>query len=369
MPASIRGAIDVDLHPPAPPVKALLPYLDDYWATQVVNRNIDRAPFALTSYPPNAPLTCREDWRDGDGLAGGSLGFFCEHALDRFGTGLGIANILHGAVALQNPDMAAALVSAVNDYLRAEWLAHEPRLRGSILVSLEDPAQAVAEIERLGPDERFVQVVMPVMQEAPIARRIYWPVFEAAERHGLTIAVHAGSLYRHAPGVAGWPSYQLEDYVLQSMAFENLVLALLGEGVFGKFPKLNFVFLESGFAWLPTTMWRIDKTWRGVRQEVPWLDRPPTEILKGRLFVSLQPCDPPTGDALQRILRHIGGPDMLLFSTDYPHRQFEGEAVLPEGLPEEALGGILAGNALRAYPRLASDSLARALAKETEMAS
>ena len=46
---------------------------------------------------------------------------------------------------------------------------------------------------------------------------------------------------------------------------------------------------------------------------------------------------------------------MLLYSTDYPHRQFAGDDPLPEGLPNEALPGILAGNALKAYPRLADD--------------
>jgi predicted TIM-barrel fold metal-dependent hydrolase len=363
-----KGVIDVDLHPPAPVVKDLVRHLDDYWADQIVGRNIDRAPFALTSYPPNAPITCRPDWRGPDGRPGGGVDFLAREALDRFGTGIGVANFLHGAVALHNPDMAAALVAAINDHMRAEWLDRDSRLRGSILVSLEDPALAVAEIERCAADPRFVQVALLAMQEAPIARRIYWPIFEAAERHGLAIAVHAGSLYRHAPSVAGWPSHQFEDYVLQSLAFENLVVAFLAEGVFQKFPKLKLVMLESGFMWLPTVMWRIDKTWKGVRQEVPWLDRKPTEILKDRLFVSLQPADAPDAAALARTLRHIGGTDMLLFSSDYPHRQFEGDEALPDGLPPESLPGVLVGNALRAYPRLAADPAARALADAMETA-
>ncbi len=362
----VKGAIDVDLHPPAPSVAELTPHLDDYWADQVVSRNIDRTPFALTSYPPNAPLTCRKDWRGPDGKPGGDLDFLRKHALDRFGTGIAIANTLHGAVALHNPDMAAALAAALNDHLRAEWLDREPRLRGSIVVSTEDPALAAAEIDRCAADPRFVQVLLLAMQEAPLARRANWPIFEAAERHGLAIGVHAGSLYRHAPSVAGWPSYQFEDYVLQSVGFENLVVAFLAEGVFQKFPKLKLVLLESGFMWLPTVMWRVDKTWRGVRQEVPWLDRPPTEILKDRLFVSLQPVDAPDAAALGRTLMHIGGTDMLLFSTDYPHRQFDGDAALPDGLPAASLPGVLVGNALRAYPRLAADPAAQSLAKMME---
>jgi hypothetical protein len=349
-----RTIVDCDLHPAAPPGSALVPYLDDYWADQVVRRNIDTLPFDLTSYPKNAPIAARGDWRGPDGRPGGDLDFLRANALDRFGISLAICNVLHGVTTLNNPDMAAALTSAVNDWLRAEWLDAEPRLRGSILVTLDDPALAVAEIERLAPDPRFVQVLVLVMQEAPLGRRQFWPVYEAAERHGLSIGVHAGSHYRWAPSVGGWPSYQVEDYVSQSFAFENLAVSLLAEGVFQKFRTLKFVFLESGFLWLPTLMWRIDKTWRGVRQEVPWLDRPPSQFLRERVFVALQPVDAPGPDELQRSLGHLGGTDMVLFSTDYPHRQFAGDEVLPDGLPEAALDGILATNALRAYPRLAA---------------
>ncbi|RMH45961.1 MAG: amidohydrolase [Alphaproteobacteria bacterium] len=367
MDAAQHRAIDADLHLPLPTVRQLVPHLDPYWADQVVRRNIDRAPFALTAYPPRAPLTCREDWR---GLS--SPAEVIAHGLDPFGSAIAIGSHLHGVVALNNPDMAAALVAAVNDHMRTAWLDASPRLRGSILVSLEDPALAVAEIERLAPDPRFVQVLVPLMAEAPIARRVYWPILAAAERHGLALAVHAGSLYRHAPAVSGWPSHQFEDYVLQGPGFENLVLALLAEGVFGKFPRLKVVLLEAGFMWLPTLLWRIDKTWRDVRPEVPWIDRPPSEILKGRLFWTLQPVDAPGPAELSRTLamiaRRLGGLDWLLFATDWPHRQFAGARALPEGLPAAALPAILAGNALAAYPRLAADPAARALAGQKEAA-
>jgi predicted TIM-barrel fold metal-dependent hydrolase len=51
--------------------------------------------------------------------------------------------------------------------------------------------------------------------------------------------------------------------------------SLVTEGVFNKFPRLKVVLMESGVTWLPAYFWRINKTWRGVRAETPWLDRPP----------------------------------------------------------------------------------------------
>ena len=355
MPSDRPFRIDADFHLPQADVGELLPHLDDHWRMQVVDRELPSMPFRLSSYPPNSPLTRNPDYRDLD-VAG---------ALDRFGIDIAVTSMLHGVVALHNPDMRAALLSAVNDHVARAWLDAEPRLRGSIHVSAEDPRASVAEIERLAGDSRFVQVLMLAMQESHHGGRHYWPIYEAAERHGLAVAIHAGGVYRNPPSVAGWPSYQFEDYVMQSQVFENILVGLVAEGVFQKFPTLQFVFLESGFAWLPTTLWRIDKTWRGTRQEVPWLDRRPSEIVAGRVFLSLQPVDMPGPVELAQTLKHVGRTDMLLFATDFPHRQFARDP-LPEGLPDEAAPQVLAGNALRAWRRLAPDSAAAAAPKMEE---
>ena len=60
-------AIDCDVHPTVPSVKALLPYLDDYWRDSVQERGIDS--LETVTYPPNAPLTSRPEWRDKNGRA------------------------------------------------------------------------------------------------------------------------------------------------------------------------------------------------------------------------------------------------------------------------------------------------------------
>jgi predicted TIM-barrel fold metal-dependent hydrolase len=350
-----EGGIDCDLHPAVPNTRALLPFLDDYWRDQIVNRHIDRSAFHLTSYPPNSPLSCRPDWRPSSGTPGSDLGQLRRQALDTFGTRYAICNTLHGSIALFNEDMAAALISAVNDYIAQEWLDREPRLRASILIPLHNPELAVDEIERLAPDRRFVQVLVLAMGDKPLGSRTYWPIYAAAERHGLPIGMHAGSTYRGAPTAAGWPSYQVEDYIVQGGGFENQLVSFLAEGVFQKFPTLKLVCIESGFTWLPTLLWRINKTWRGVRAEVPWIDRPPADILREHVRFTLQPVDAPKDEAhkLARTLDHIGSDELLLFSTDYPHWHYDGADVLPDGLPEAIVRKMLVENPLATYPRLA----------------
>jgi uncharacterized protein len=350
----IVGAIDCDLHPAPPAMSALLPHLDAYWREQFANRHIDRMPFTLSSYPPASPLSARPDWRQASGAPAGSLDDIRRHALDAFGLRCAICNVLHGAVALFNDDMAAALCSAVNAWVAQELLDREPRLRASILVPAQNPELAVKEIERVAPDRRFVQVLLLAMGESPLGRRSYWPIYAAAEKHGLAIGIHAGSTYRVAPTYAGWPSHRVEDYVAQSGAFETQLMSLIAEGVFQKFPALKVVMIESGFTWLPTWLWRAGKTWRGVRTEVPWIDRAPAEIVREHVRFTLQPVDAPAGQpgALARTLEHLGSDRLLLFSTDYPHWQFDGEDVLPDGLPADTMQRLLVDNALETYPRL-----------------
>jgi len=348
-----KGAIDCDLHPALPPTAALLPYLDPYWRDQLANRHIDKAGFNLTSYAPNSPLSARPDWRK-NGIPGGDLDLLRREALDRFGTRLAICNPLHGAIALFNEDMAAALCAAVNDWVARELLDREPRLRASILVPMHDPQAAVAEIERVAEDRRFVQVLLLAMGDLMLGRRVHWPVYAAAEKLGLPIGIHAGSTYQRAPTPSGWPAHRVEDYIAQSSAFENQLVSFVSEGVFQKFPGLKLVLLESGVTWLPPLLWRTAKLWRGVRPEVPWLDRSPAEIIRDHVRLTLQPIDAPD-EMLKRTLDHIGSDEMLLFSTDFPHWQFDGDEVLPEGLSDETVRRIMVDNPLETYGRLRED--------------
>ena len=356
--AMVAGAIDCDVHPAIPTTRALLPYMEEYWQDQlgavIVGVEGGIARMELNSYPPNAPLTSRPDWRLAEGArAGSSLPAMQAHVLDRFGLRLAICNVLHGSLAVFSPYLGQALCRAMNDWLRAEWLDRDARLRGSIAVSLLDPGFAVEEIERLAGDRRFVQVLALAMGEMPLGRRIYWPVWEAAARHGLALGIHAGSLYRHPVTQNGHPTTLLEEYVSQSQGFGSQVLSLVSEGVFAKFPDLKVVLIESGVSFLPAVMWRFSKDWRGVRNEVPWVNWAPAAIIRDHIRLTLQPLDaPPDAADVARLIGHLGSDRMLLFSSDYPHWQFDGDKVLPEGLPEEMLRRILVENALETYPRL-----------------
>jgi hypothetical protein len=349
-----QGAIDCDVHVSVPSVGALLPYCDDYWADQFRMRGIDQLDFSLTAYPPNAPLSGRPDWRPERGAPGTDPELLRAH-LDRFGLRAAIAQCLHGSIALHSEDMAAAFCRAINDWMRAEWLDAEPRLFGAITVPTQSPELAAEEIDRCSADPRFVQVLLPAMTDMPLGRRAYWPIYRAAERHGLPVGIHAGGMFRHAPTPTGWPSFVIEDYASQAQVFDSQLLSLVTEGVLTRFPNLTIVLLESGITWLPPFMWRTNKIWRGLRPDAPWVHRPPADIVRDRVKLTLQPFDAPEDtDKVRATLNHIDASRMLLFSTDFPHWHFDGDDALPATLPDSMLPALLSGNALASYPRLAA---------------
>ncbi len=345
------GGIDCDVHPAVPGMAALLPYLEPYWREQVVIRGIDG--LDLSAYPIGAAVSARADWRPEGGKPGASLDLLRRHVFDGFGSRIAICHPLYGVQGLFNPHFAAVLATAVNDWMAAEWLDPEPRLRASIVVAPQHPERAAEEIERRAGDARFVQVLLLASGDAPLGGRAYWPIYAAAERHGLPIGIHAGGTARHATTSNGWPSYHLEDVVVRSHAFQAQLLSLVHEGVFSRYPGLRVVLIESGFTWLPNFLWRANKTWRGVRAEVPWVDRPPAELIRKHVRVTLQPGDAPPGPGdMARVLEQIGCDEMILFSTDYPHWHFDGWDPFPPGIPSGLRRRMLLDNPLAAYPRL-----------------
>jgi uncharacterized protein len=345
-------AIDCDVHIAVPSTRTLMPYLDAYWHDSFAARGIDRTSFTMTGDAPDAPVSARPDWRPQNGRPGSDLALLQSAALDTFSTSTAIANCIFGGIALHSADMAAVMCRAVNQWVKEEWLDKEPRLCASILVPQNAPDQAIAEIERCAGDKRFVQVLMLAGNKELLGQRSHWPVYEAAQRHHMPIGVHAGSLYHH-PLATSYGSYQVEDYVAQSFAFESQVLSLVAEGVFQKFPGLKFVFLESGVTWLPACLWRFNKTWRGVRPEIPWVKRLPADIVRDHIRLTVQPFDAPDmAKGLQYWTDQMGSEDMLLFSTDFPHWHFEGTQALPLPPQSQLARRILFDNPVATYQRL-----------------
>jgi predicted TIM-barrel fold metal-dependent hydrolase len=351
----ISAAIDCDVHPTVPNLKALLPYIDEYWRDSFVERGIPG--FEANAYPPNSPLSARPEWKGPGGRPATDVTQLALQLFDRWQPRFAICNCLYGVELIFSEDMAAAVARGVNDWIAQEWLDRDPRLRASIVIPTQNVEFAVDEIERCAKDKRFVQVRILAMQESPLGRRHWWPIYAAAERHNLPIGIHPGSTYRHSLTSLGWPSFYLEDYASYAQAFQSQLGSLVCEGVFAKFPALKVVLLESGVTWLPGFLCRVSKFWRGVRAEVPWVDRSPADIVRDHVRLTIAPFDVPDDpDMVKRTIDHLRSDDILLYASDYPHWQFDGDDALPPGISKALRQKILIDNPLATYPRLKADA-------------
>ncbi|MGV6874545.1 amidohydrolase family protein [Pseudochelatococcus sp. B33] len=343
--------IDCDVHPMLPGMKALLPYLEPYWQDQVTTRGMDA--FDITTYPPKYDITVRPDWRLKEDGTGQRFKMLRDQVLGRFNASAAICNVVYGGQIVFNVYLAAAICRAINDWIVAEWLELDDRLRASIVIPVQDTEMAIEEIERRADDPRFVQILFLSGGDTPLGQRRYWPIYRVAEKYGLPIGIHAGHAHRFAPTYTGWPSFYLEDHATLSHAIQGQLLSLVYEGVFAKFPDLRVVLMESGVSWLPSFMWRADNTWRALRSEVPWVEQPPSSIVRERVRLTMQPLDvPANGTVITALFEQIGSEDMLLYASDFPHWQFDGDAVFAPGISDALKHKIAIENPLATYDRL-----------------
>lgn len=345
------AVIDVDVHAVVPSVEALFPYLGDLWVAHVRERGWAGPPNTYT-YPPGLEASVRPEWRPGDGrVAASDVRLLQEHVLDPWQVDHAILNCYY-PVDLGHPDVSAALASAVNDWLITEWLDVDDRLRASIMMPVRDPGLMVKEIERVGAHPGFVQVLMPVRSGRMYGQRFYHPVYEAMCRHDLVMGLHWGGLNDGLPPTpSGWPSWYAEEYAAEIQTYEAQINSLVSGGVFAAFPDLRVSILEAGFLWLPQWGWRLDKEWKGLRREIPWVDRTPFSIIRDHMRFSVAPTDAGPLDELRRVIRWLGSDDILMFATDYPHMHDDDMGGLLQAVPETMRPKLMAESA-RAWYRL-----------------
>jgi len=342
--------IDCDVHNTLASETVLYPYLSERWRK---HHGMVGTTDRVGAYIPRAhPFGARYDaWTPSGHRPGSDLDFLREQLLDAFNIEYGILNCLTPVCEMPNLAFAAAWASAVNDWQIEEWLEKEPRLRASIIVACDDAEFTTAEIDRLAEHPGFVQILLLARTMEPLGRRRYWKMYEAAVQHDLPIGIHFTGVGVGPITAVGRPSHYIEDHAGMTQAFQTQVTSLVCEGVFEQFPTLKVALIEGGFAWLPPLMWRLDRAWKKLRDEVPELKRLPSEYIREHFWITTQPIEePPKQEYFDQLLAQLGLDDRLMFATDYPHWDFDSpDQALPKSLSPTLKRKIMAENARALY--------------------
>jgi predicted TIM-barrel fold metal-dependent hydrolase len=319
--------VDCDIHPAYRSPADLHPFMSARWREHMATfgEHLRQGLSGQLAWPRMMASGMRVDAFPSDGPPGSDLALMRRQHLDPNGVEYGmLMQLSRGGMEERNLEFAAALSDAINDWQLEVWVKPEPRLRAGIVVPQEDAAFAARQIERRADNPAFIQVIISPRSSDPLGHRRYWPIYAAAERCNRPIALHVqGFSGGHASTGTGWPTYYLQEHYAAATGMQGTLASLVFEGVFERFPKLKVVMIEGGFAWAPALCWRMDKHWARLRQETPHLKRPPSEYMREHVWFTTQPIEEP--DEPQHLADIIGwlGWDRLMFSTDYPHWDFD----------------------------------------------
>jgi predicted TIM-barrel fold metal-dependent hydrolase len=171
--------------------------------------------------------------------------------------------------------------------------------------------------------------------------------------YDMPLAFHPGNGANAPITGVGWPSFYYEDHVGLPQPLMNHMASLVCEGVFDRWPDLKIVFQEGGWTWVAPFAWRFDRAWAQLRSEVSHLQRKPSEYLRDHFWYTTQPVEEPAPPhALEDLLEVFGNTEKLMFSSDYPHWDFDSPEEIVRKLPEEIRADVMGGNALDLYTKL-----------------
>ena len=335
--------IDCEFHPVVGALEDLLPYLSEATAHRIM-----QSEFQL---PPAMPHPGADF--EGRPLAGGSdpavaaaaIPGSVESVLLLAPQTLPTAGWLHH-------ELAVEFIHAVNRHVAERWLPVDLRFRLVVGLTPHHPDQAVRELEAFDGVDGVVAASIS-LTNISLGHEYFHPLFAALAARGLPLIVHPGGGEGELPGVVSLggsgPRTPEETFSMLPQAAQSNLSSLVFNGAFELYPELTIVFAGWGFEWAPTLLWRLDTEWRNLRVEVPWLSRPPSEVVADRVRLVLD-----AGSATSELAwRHaeLLPESVLLFGSDAPFGGDEPYARIATA-PDALRSRIERDNALDTFPRL-----------------
>jgi predicted TIM-barrel fold metal-dependent hydrolase len=230
---------------------------------------------------------------------------------------------------LEDRDVRAAGNRALNRGI-VDFCSHDERLMGVAFVPLGDPERAAAEVEAsLADGAAAIQVSHDAPKHHSHTHPDYDGVWGRLAEAGVPFVLHVGGARLnvarslHDNGLApvtdflgGGENIRSKDYIGLSHAPELFLACMAMDGVFERFPGLRGAAIELGAAWVPTMLVKLDQVTRNFRKSEPQLNAmalSPREYIERQVWFTPFPGEP-VGAIIDQC-----GPDLLMFSSDYPH--------------------------------------------------
>ena len=353
--ARARMAIaDCDIHPSPKSVEIeIFPFLSKRWQEYMKTYGvIYRQGFPTgPAFPKGQPNAARRDsYPTSGGKPGSDLAFMQSQHLGPNNIQLGVLNPLQCAQGVQNQDFSAAYCNAVNQWQIEQWTSKDHRLKASLMVPYEDPLASVKEIEKWAGNEHFIQVLLLSRTAEPSDNGSTGQFMMLLAELACQLLFMPLDMVEHLLQAVDGRLSISKKMVGHAQNTQSLLTSMVIEGVFEKFPTLKLILVEAGFAWLPALSWRLDKLWDRMRDEIPHVSRPPSQLIREHVWLTTQPMEEPEeSNQLLDTIEWIGW-ENLLFATDYPHWDYDDPSrAMPIKIGKQQKEGFFLNNALKLY--------------------
>jgi predicted TIM-barrel fold metal-dependent hydrolase len=246
-------------------------------------------------------------------------------------------------------EIEVVIGNAFNKWLTEEILPQDPRIKAMLYLPFNHPEESLKTVERYANTPGVIGFSVTSTRFRAVNHDSYMPLYSAIQATGKPLAFHSGFHW-------GDQSMQQCNRFISmhsiSFVYYNLIHLTnwIINGLPERFPKLKVLWIESGLAWVPFIMQRLDSEYMMRSSEAPLLKRRPSEYIQDMYFTS-QPLERSNMDLTEATLKAIKAETQLLFASDWPHWDFD----LPSSittlpfLSEQAKRNILGFNAARLF--------------------
>ncbi len=239
---------------------------------------------------------------------------------------------------------------AYNRWLTENILAEEPRMVSMLYLPMNDPVAALKMVEEFAGRKGVIGFLVTTVRYKPLYDNAYMKLYRALEERGLPIGFHAATNWGdqsmhisnkfiaiHALGFSWFNILHMTNWVVN--------------GIPERFPGLKSIWIESGLAWVPFVMQRLDNEYMMRSSEAPTLKRMPSDYMREMYYTS-QPMEAVGNHSmLQETFEMINAENQLLYASDYPHWDMDLPSVIYDlpFLSPQAKRNILGENARKLF--------------------
>ncbi|MEE9247998.1 MAG: amidohydrolase family protein [Dehalococcoidia bacterium] len=247
--------------------------------------------------------------------------------------------------------LAAAYCRVYNDWM-ADFCHHYPqRLLPCFLLPWTEVDDCVEELKRtadLGP--RAVMVPSSPPRDIAYGKGYWDPLWAEFQEQDTPLSLHPGSGGTSGTSIL-YPELMMPSWWTFTANGVDVLLGFLSffqEAAFDRFPQLKMLVLESGCAWMPWLLQRMDEKHQVLSFTTP-MKLKPSEYFYRQCWIDMDP-----DDELGPVIINLLGADKVMWAYDYPHSDSPVDPVVNlvktlECLPEEDLRKVAGENAINLY--------------------